>query len=131
MGFDCLSAKLHSKHRIVYGHDTSPVICPMGQLGVGASIWTLTTYLLVNTIMGSIVEPRVMGQGLGLSTLVVFISLIFWGFILGTVGMFLSVPLTMTLKIMLEQNERTKWVAILLGTQKEAEVAIERRKYKD
>ncbi|NOX46007.1 MAG: AI-2E family transporter [Chlorobi bacterium] len=99
------------------------------QLGLGASVWTLVVFMLVNTIAGSVVEPRVMGKGLGLSTLVVFISLIFWGFLLGTVGMFLSVPLTMTAKIMLEQRENTKWIAILLGTQKEAEVIIERRKY--
>jgi len=84
---------------------------------------------MVNLVIGSIVEPRVMGKGMGLSTLVVFISLIFWGFVFGTVGMFLSVPLTMAIKVILEQNENTKWIAILLGTQKEAEVVIERRKY--
>jgi predicted PurR-regulated permease PerM len=107
------------------------ILFAMVQLGIGAAFWTLISFVSVNTIMGSVVEPRVMGKGMGLSTLVVFISLIFWGFILGTVGMFLSVPLTMTIKIMLEQNEKTKWIAILLGTQKEAEVVIERRKYKD
>ncbi len=99
------------------------------QLGFGAAAWTIGVFVFVNTIVGSVVEPRVMGKGLGLSTLVVFISLIFWGFLLGMVGMFLSVPLTMTAKIMLEQKENTKWMAILLGTQKEAEVIIERRKY--
>ncbi len=105
------------------------ILFALVQVGIGGAIWTMATFLFVNTIMGSVVEPRVLGQGLGLSTLVVFISLIFWGFIFGTIGMFLSVPLTMTVKIILEQNEKTKWIAILLGTQKEAEVVIERRKY--
>jgi predicted PurR-regulated permease PerM len=89
------------------------------QLGVGSMIWTGVGYLAVNLIMGNIVEPKVMGKGLGLSTLVVFLSLIIWGFILGTIGMFLSVPLTMAIKIMLEQNEKTKWIALLLGTEQE------------
>ncbi|MCK5281657.1 MAG: AI-2E family transporter, partial [Cyclobacteriaceae bacterium] len=89
------------------------------QLGVGGMMWTGIGYLVVNLVMGNMVEPRVMGKGLGLSTLVVFLSLIVWGFILGAVGMFLSVPLTMTIKIVLEQNERTKWIAVLLGTEEE------------
>ena len=89
------------------------------QLGVSGMVWTGIGYLLVNMVIGNMVEPKVMGKGLGLSTLVVFLSLIIWGFMLGTVGMFLSVPLTMTIKIILEQNEQTKWIAILLGTEDE------------
>jgi AI-2 transport protein TqsA len=73
-------------------------------------------YLTVNTVMGNIIEPRFMGKGLGLSTLVVFLSLIFWGWLLGTVGMLLSVPLTMIVKIALEASEEGRWVATLLGT---------------
>lgn len=89
------------------------------QLGVGGMIWTGIGYLVVNLVMGNIVEPRVMGKGLGLSTLVVFLSLIVWGFVFGVVGMFLSVPLTMTIKIVLEQNNKTKWIAVILGTEEE------------
>ncbi|MCD4683812.1 MAG: AI-2E family transporter [Bacteroidales bacterium] len=105
------------------------ILFALVQLGFDGFLWTMGVFVFVNMFVGSVVEPRVMGKGLGLSTLVVFLSLIFWGFILGTVGMFLSVPLTMTVKIILEQNEKTKWIAILLGTRKEAEVLIERRKY--
>ncbi len=61
------------------------------------------------------IEPKLMGRKLGLSSLVVFVSLVFWGSLLGTVGMFLSVPLTMALKIAMESSEKTRWIAILLG----------------
>ena len=92
------------------------------QLGFGSAVWTLVSFMAVNNILGNFIEPRIMGRGLGLSTLVVFMSLIFWGFVLGTVGMFLSVPLTITIKIVLEQNEKTRWIAVLLGTPGDAKI---------
>jgi predicted PurR-regulated permease PerM len=72
-------------------------------------------YLLINAVWGNVVEPKVMGESLGLSALVVFVSLIVWGWIWGPVGMLLSVPLTMVVKIVLEEIEELRWVAVLLG----------------
>lgn len=86
------------------------------QYGVASAGMAALGFLLVNTVMGNIVEPRLMGRGMGLSTLVVFLSLIFWGWLLGTVGMLLSVPLTMVVKIALESREESKWLAVLLSS---------------
>jgi len=94
------------------------VLLTIVQLGFGDALIVLIGYLVINTIMGNIIEPRLMGKGLGLSTLVVFISLIFWGWVLGPIGMLLSVPLTITIKIILDSSEETRWFAILLGPEK-------------
>jgi len=91
------------------------VLLALIQLGPGSALATTGVYLAINIIMGNVVEPRFMGRGLGLSTLVVFLSLVVWGALLGPVGMFLSVPLTMTAKLALEANPQTNWIAVLLS----------------
>jgi AI-2 transport protein TqsA len=88
------------------------------ELGFWEVMLVVAGYFAVNTIFGSIIEPRVMGRGVGLSTLVVFLSLIFWGWVFGPIGMLLSVPLTMVLKLALEIREETRWIAVLLGPSK-------------
>jgi predicted PurR-regulated permease PerM len=77
--------------------------------------------VVINVVFGTIIEPRWMGYGVGISPLIVFTGLIFWGWVFGPVGMLLSVPLTMTLKLALESDSRTRWVAILLGSERDAE----------
>lgn len=97
------------------------VLFALIQLQFGGALWTSIIFVSVNMIVGNIIEPKMMGKGLGLSTYVVFVSLLFWGFILGTVGMFLSVPLTMAIKIMLSEHPNTKWIALYLGSDEEIE----------
>jgi predicted PurR-regulated permease PerM len=72
-------------------------------------------YLVINNLISNVLEPKFMGEGLGLSPAVIFFSLIFWGWVLGPTGMFLAVPLTMTLKIAFDSSEKTKWIGILFS----------------
>ena len=93
-----------------------PAVClALLQIGLPSALYTAVGYIVINNVLGNVVEPRIMGRGLGLSTLVVFLSLVFWGWVSGPVGMFLSVPLTMIAKIALEGSRETKWVGVLLG----------------
>jgi predicted PurR-regulated permease PerM len=93
-----------------------PVLLAMLEFGAWRAGLVGLGYLAINMSLGNLVEPMVMGRRLGLSTLVVFVSLIFWGWLWGPVGMLLSVPLTMVVKILLENSEQYNWVAILLDS---------------
>ena len=93
-----------------------PVLLALIQLGIGEAAVTALVYVAINVFIGNVVEPRWMGKGLNLSTLVVFLSLVFWGWVLGPVGMLLSVPLTMTVKIALENFSDTHWLGVMLGS---------------
>ena len=98
------------------------VVLAFIQLGFGSAVLVAAGYILVNFVIGNVIEPRLMGRKLRLSTLVVFLSLIFWGGLLGLVGAILSIPLTMTLKFAFESSESTRWIAVLLGSEKMDEV---------
>ncbi len=103
------------------------ILLALVQLGPGAAAATLAGFAAINVVFGNIVEPRLMGYGVGISPLVVFIGLLFWGWVFGPVGMLLSVPLTMTLKLGMESDERTRWIAIFLGSERDAKHAIASR----
>jgi predicted PurR-regulated permease PerM len=91
------------------------VLLALVQTDLQTTLLVALGYLVINMVIGSILEPRIMGRGLGISTLAVFVSLLFWGWVLGTVGVFLSVPLTMALMIALDASPQTRPIAILLG----------------
>lgn len=85
------------------------------EFGPGIAAVTVVGYVVVNVTISNVIEPRFLGRGLGLSPLVILISMIFWGWVLGPVGMLLSVPLTMAVKIVMESGDDTKWIALLMG----------------
>ncbi len=95
------------------------------QKGVSGVIYAGIAYAAINFIIGQIIEPKFFSRSMNLSTLAVFLSLVFWGYILGDAGMLLAVPITMALKISLETRESTKWLAVMLGSEKSAKQELE------
>jgi AI-2 transport protein TqsA len=91
------------------------VLLALLQMGFGGALLTAGGYVFVNIMIGNLIEPAVMGRGLGLSPFVVLASLLFWGWVWGPIGMLLSLPLTMVVKIMLENSPSLAWVAVLMG----------------
>jgi predicted PurR-regulated permease PerM len=104
------------------------VLLALVQLGFGPAATTAACYLAINVLVGNILEPRIMGTGIGLSPLVIWLTMAFWGWVLGPVGMLLSVPLTMTFKIALSTSEKTRWIALLLGSNSDARRAVLQQK---
>ena len=100
------------------------VLLALVQLGIGEATVTAIGFMTVNIAFGNFIEPRLMGYGVGISPLIVFVGLIFWGWVFGPVGMLLSVPLSMTLKLALESDDSTRWIAIFIGSQRDAEHAV-------
>lgn len=92
-----------------------PVVLSLIMDGGGTAIGVAIGYIVINAVVGNVIEPMWMGKGVGLSPLVVLLSLLFWGWVLGPIGTVLSVPLTMTLKIVLESDPSTERIANLLG----------------
>ncbi|ARR03069.1 MULTISPECIES: AI-2E family transporter [Campylobacter] len=82
---------------------------------LSSTLWLTLIYLVLNIAIGNFIEPKFLGKELGISTLVVILSLLFWGFVFGIGGMFLAVPLTMSIKIALDANPKTKSISILLS----------------
>jgi predicted PurR-regulated permease PerM len=92
-----------------------PVLLALVQFGGGRALAAAAGFVVINMVLGNVVEPRWMGRRLGLSTFVVFASMLFWGWVWGPVGMLLSVPLTVVVKILAENSEDFRGVAVLLG----------------
>lgn len=93
-----------------------PTILAAVQFGAIAPVlWTAGPLSIVQFTTGSILEPRIMGQGLNLSPVVMLLALAFWGTIWGVVGMFLAVPLMVVIMIVCSQVEATRPIGVLMS----------------
>ncbi len=95
-----------------------PIAVTLFQSGsISKTLLVAVLLIVIQVIVGNILEPKVMGRGLNLSPLVVLLSLIFWGWIWGIPGMLLSVPLTAAIRIAMEQIDSTRTVAALISSE--------------
>jgi predicted PurR-regulated permease PerM len=91
------------------------IILALIQADIAVALWMSLLYVVVNISISNVLEPKFMGDGLGLSATVIFFSLIFWGYVLGIAGMFLAVPITMTMKVAFDSMHHTRWLANLMA----------------
>ncbi len=92
-----------------------PVLLALVQKDPGTAVVVAVGYLVINTVIGNVLEPKITGRGLGISTLAVFTAMLLCGWLFGTVGMFLAAPLTTALIIALDASPHTRPLAIMLG----------------
>ena len=92
-----------------------PSLVALVQLGPGWAVAVALCYIGINSLLGSFIEPVLLGNRFGLSTVMVLVSVLFWGWVWDAVGMFLAVPLTMMIKIMMEQSDDFRWVSVLIS----------------
>lgn len=103
-----------------------PILIALLKLGPATALFTALVYLAVNVFFSNLLEPRLMGISLGLSPVLVLFSLVLWGWTFGLTGVFLAVPLTMTVKLLLESYEETRHIAAFLGSYVEVKPEVMR-----
>jgi AI-2 transport protein TqsA len=91
-----------------------PLILAYAQYGLQTAIWVLIGYVVINGGVQNFIQPRIMGQGLKINPVVVFVGLFIWGYLLGGIGALLAVPLTLLVLTVMENFESTRMVAILM-----------------
>ncbi|HEX6573744.1 MAG TPA: AI-2E family transporter [Gemmatimonadaceae bacterium] len=94
---------------------TPPTLLALIQFGFGRAIAVLAGYVLINFAVDNIIKPRFVGGRLDLSPLVVVLSLLFWGWLLGPMGALAAVPLSIGTRFLFDSFEESKWIAHLMS----------------
>lgn len=106
-----------------------PVALALILQGFWPAVIVLVAYLAINITIGNALEPKLLGDSFGISTIVVILSVLVWGYIWGPAGMFLAVPLTMMVKVMLDNTAELKWISVLIssgGDDSESKIAAKK-----
>ena len=107
-----------------------PALLALASLGVWEALLIMAGYFCINILLGSVLEPMLLGRRFGLSTVMVILSVVFWGWLWGIVGTFLAVPLTMMMKVLLEMSDDFRWIAVAMS--KDApKLSVPRRRAKE
>lgn len=93
-----------------------PVILAFAQGGLGLALLIILLTIVINSLTENIVQPLIMGKGLSISPTVVFLSFVFWMYILGGLGAFIAMPLTMGLVLLMRNFEETRGLAAIMAT---------------
>lgn len=100
-----------------------PVILALLVSGFPTAVLVAVGYLIINNFLGNFLEPMLVGRRFGISSLVVVISVFFWGWVWGPLGMLLAVPLTMVLKVILDGSEEFRWIGVAISAEQPGAVA--------
>jgi predicted PurR-regulated permease PerM len=104
-----------------------PFLIAWAQFGVGTAVIVLLSYILINGGVQNIVQPKMMGKGLRISPLVVFVSVIVWATVLGGMGALIAVPMTMIVMKILELSPSTRWITALMRIGSESDSDEEKK----
>jgi predicted PurR-regulated permease PerM len=102
-----------------------PTVLAFIQYGLGHAIGVIIGVTIINVATENLVAPKIVGKGLSLSPLVVFLAFFFWSWLFGAIGMFLSMPLTILVVFVLQSYEETRWLADLAGAPRSLPAAAE------
>ncbi len=91
------------------------VVLALAEFGLGRAIVVIVAVVVINVLAENVLSPVLMGRGLELSPTVVFLSFVFWAWLLGSPGAFLALPLTLFVAVMLGSFPETRWLASLMG----------------
>jgi predicted PurR-regulated permease PerM len=99
-----------------------PALLALLEFGLAKALLVVVCFLLIDAVVENVIKPKFLGESLGIAPVVIILSLIFWAAVLGPMGAFLAVPLTMAVKeLVLEGDEEARWLAELMGGSNDVE----------